>query len=397
MSSSHKGSRLQLSGNPFVVDFPTIYLDYNNDTSGIQFASLIVPSGNPVVTMRPMEGAFGGGVAIEEATTNMLPSPTLVGQTGLATCFNNYNISTYSITPDFFVYGTNSQSISATGNNDGSQMNKGVYFNISATSGNRYTASFYGKGWENKGAISFYSSTLTSMNTFSYPKDDGWKQYVCSFTAPSTASHLLYVRPNGNMNYDFSCLINAPQIENKNFPTSFVSGNRALGSLNYSPIQMTNNFTVSAWVNCSEPISDFTTYHKNALCYFTDPSGTDTIEFFPRGNQSTPKIAFWSTSTWYYGNAVLQPNTWYHVAWTYDGTNVKIYVNGVLDSTIAVSHNYNKLMNLNVGGNSQETLNGIISDLIIEPFSTMSAEDISSIYLSNRPVFNPYDKRAYAL
>jgi hypothetical protein len=31
------------------------------------------------------------------------------------------------------------------------------------------------------------------------------------------------------------------------------------------------------------------------------------------------------------GSIVLQPNTWYHVAGVYDGSNMKIYVNGVLD------------------------------------------------------------------
>ena len=35
------------------------------------------------------------------------------------------------------------------------------------------------------------------------------------------------------------------------------------------------------------------------------------------------------------GLATLLPNTWYHIAYTWDGSNYKFYVNGVLLHTIA--------------------------------------------------------------
>jgi hypothetical protein len=395
MSSSHKGSRLQLSGNPFVLDFPTAYFDYNNDTSGIQFGSLILPSGNPVATMRPMEGMFGGGIAIEEGTTNMASINDSNWNLNKSTGVSGSVVVTSSNYPQFTTSAMFTFSTIPSGGWQVAQYSHGI---SSWVTGNTYTWSIYCKKLTSdniyiKLADANGANTHGSQIIFSGNIGE-WGRVQCTWQPTITSGgSQFYITASQTAKFEVA----NPQIEQKAFATSFVNGTRALGSLNYPPMQITNNFTVSAWVNCSEPTSDFVTYHKNALCYFTDPSGTDTIEFFPRGNQTTPKIAFWSTSTWYYGNAILQPNTWYHVAWTYDGSNINIYVNGKLDSTIAVTHNYNKMMNFNVGGNSQETLNGMISDLIVNPFITMSAEDISAIYLSNRPTFNPYDRRAYAL
>jgi hypothetical protein len=56
---------------------------------------------------------------------------------------------------------------------------------------------------------------------------------------------------------------------------------------------------------------------------------------------SPDKIRFWVNinNTWYAatGSTVISPNTWYHVVGTYNGSEIVVYVNGVVDGRQAVS------------------------------------------------------------
>jgi len=44
------------------------------------------------------------------------------------------------------------------------------------------------------------------------------------------------------------------------------------------------------------------------------------------------RIGYW-LGTWYPGSTNLSTNTWTHLAWVYDGSDVKAYVDGTLDLT----------------------------------------------------------------
>ncbi|MEF9480017.1 glycosyl hydrolase family 18 protein [Chryseobacterium sp. 1B4] len=61
----------------------------------------------------------------------------------------------------------------------------------------------------------------------------------------------------------------------------------------------------------------------------------------------------------------LNANTWYHVAATYDGANMKIYINGVLDATKAQTGSVNSTGAFNVGYlyNTSRNFNGKIDEV----------------------------------
>ena len=86
----------------------------------------------------------------------------------------------------------------------------------------------------------------------------------------------------------------------------------------------------------------------------------------------------------YYGTTLLQANTWYHACGTYDGINIKIYLNGVLEKTQAYTmsapEDYLTIFCWSLSGNSGATihsdykLNGALNDVRIYDHALSAAE-----------------------
>jgi hypothetical protein len=81
---------------------------------------------------------------------------------------------------------------------------------------------------------------------------------------------------------------------------------------------------------------------------------------------SSNKLAFGNSANELSFNSDITYNTWYHVAIVCDGTNTKLYLNGVNDGQVALAATSDNSADLAVGGhvnNGNEYMTGYISNL----------------------------------
>ena len=138
-----------------------------------------------------------------------------------------------------------------------------------------------------------------------------------------------------------------------------------------------NKYSVSMWLK-PEALTDFTT------TFFGYRNADNWISFTPKGVAS--QAVLWSGTNWYDGltNFVMSPNTWSHVAFTVDGGNVKVYVDGVLRHT---GTNFPGIFNdkddsvFALGVNYWDTpFKGVIDELMVHNTKILSASEIYDYY-----------------
>jgi len=125
-----------------------------------------------------------------------------------------------------------------------------------------------------------------------------------------------------------------------------------------------HKFTVECWTYTG---LDVTSVHTILAQW---GSGTDrNIEFDYRGDASKVwRFYYRTSSTTEFVSSIdpVEPNSWYHLAAVADGTNLKLYVNGVLQETNAIAGNAQNSTDNFLIGTYQGTLNyynGFISNL----------------------------------
>lgn len=103
------------------------------------------------------------------------------------------------------------------------------------------------------------------------------------------------------------------------------------------PESLTKEISYSCWVNISSWNS---TLYDCILSIATGGAWNDSRATLCRnggGTNLTWNIANGSSSSRISSNASLSLNTWYHIACTYDGTKLRIYINGVEDNSASTS------------------------------------------------------------
>lgn len=112
----------------------------------------------------------------------------------------------------------------------------------------------------------------------------------------------------------------------------------------------------------------------------------------------------------YYGTTLLQANTWYHGGYTYDGSNIRIYVNGVLEKTqaftgMSVPADYITVFCWSTSGTSGNgvygnyKLNGSLNDVRIYDhcLSTAEVRELARGLVCHYKLDSPYETGAASI
>lgn len=145
-------------------------------------------------------------------------------------------------------------------------------------------------------------------------------------------------------------------------PAIDVSGNNHTYSLNGTPLFYLEipclKLDGSNYADCSDSESlDFSgakPYTLEAMGYFNEINGMPLVCRYKSGNQGQYDLGMGSPSGhgvgssttnyfdvyyqqanwWLFSNTAPQPNEWYHIAGTFDGSTLSIYVNGILENSV---------------------------------------------------------------
>jgi hypothetical protein len=143
---------------------------------------------------------------------------------------------------------------------------------------------------------------------------------------------------------------------------SFNGSNNWVTVADAASLDLSTGMTLEAWVNPTSPTGWRTVILKE------QPGGLVYSLYASNGANRPSGHVFTSAEMDTQGTAVLQANTWTHLAVTYDGTTLRLFVNGVEASNKAVSGSIVGSSGvLRIGGNAVwgEYFSGLIDEVRI--------------------------------
>lgn len=405
MSNAHKGSKLILKDDVIPIGFNSTHLDFNKDATGIRLGSLIEPNySTSIYTVRKGEGKFSNGVAIEEPSANLYNvaegTATLGSDTANTTRVNNCTEQVL-----FGNYSWKYTNIS--GNTFNMYVNGNGYYNN--VTGTTFTLSTYAKRLDGKPITTVGSAYIYAYTNGTFPvtitsANNGWYKLQATGTFVS-GGHVTLAGFN-SLDGSTSWYFDGFQVENKGFATSYmgINGNRGKGLLEYPCIPNPPNGTIGFWVKLDE------SFPTSSYKIFIDSYGTSAGS----SNSNRLYVAVNGSSlSWFEGNSSGQNSlsmtvTDFHSGYAFivikwDSTGRTLYFgkpdgSGLIQSATTTQNfptNWTDKMYIG-NGTTYEYANAVFEDFCMWD-RTLTDDEIQAIYTSNQPLYNPYDRRAYAL
>jgi len=190
----------------------------------------------------------------------------------------------------------------------------------------------------------------------------------------STVSGLKqYYKMGEDANFTSNWLVDNSALDNyskRSFDFDAVDGYIDCG--NSTVFNLTNTMTLSAWINPSIATADDFIIAKR---------WTSNAYQMATNGSNKPSCSIWIGGVRYnaYGTTTLTPGTWYNIIVTFDGLELKIYTNGVLEGTTSASGTIDiNTDSLTIGkglNSSIYNFNGLIDEVAIFD-SAISISDV---------------------
>ena len=390
MSKAHEGSSLPIK-TCLPVDEHTTFLAHYDITDEENLHG-IVPT-TSIATLRPNEGKFGGGIAIEEGTTNLVVNPTFTTTSNWALSTNGTRV----FTTDGY-WGKITVPSGEVGRFYYLEQTRNI--TIPANQSVTWTVKFKNNVVGRVGIrlVMFSGASPVQQPQRNFDLDGSGGTITVSVTGTHTANvdRLRLDILTGSWYSgltDTTIEFTEAQVEQKPFATSFVNGSRPTGRLAYEfDTNSWQNFTFMCWTKVSTDRA------------FRMLGGAWTKWYFSWANNSTNSLLV----SWVEDGVqrvLSTPNIlevdcreWNMVGFTYDGTNIHIYMNGKLVRSGTGKFNSPSNSPLGIGtisGNStSHVLNGIIDEVRIDKI-VRTPEEIAQWYNSSSPFFPKGIHRVY--
>ena len=355
-------------------------------TDGIQ------PLSGAVYTLKPNEGKFGGAVAVEEGTTNLLPE------------LSQFNTEDYAGRSETII--EDNQIISTCVKLDNTDTAFGAWSpEINIDSDTDYTFSFYVKSnglkrLDNEEDNSKWRTNITWLDSKgNFISSDSidlieltnqWQRIIISAKSPSNAEKAIVRVGCDRPNFEYvgaEVRFKKLQLEAKPFATSFVDGTRAAGRLRYEPsILNKTHGTIAVWFK----LHNLNVYYNALITTSTAPSpGPRLLIMREFESVHANKLRVWdgdgTTEDILTSTTVLQKDVWYHFAFTWSPSGRRLYINGSLEASNTRS--------VPIGGSDfrvgywrdgLDFLNGLLDELLILPYAATEKE-IKGWYEAKKP------------